>query len=59
MCGVAAGAKAAIPGTLVKRRARMQLADLVIIAAFAQVDEAELMAGWKPDRVFGDEKNRI
>ena len=28
---------------------RAQLGDLVIIAAFAMVDEAELKAGWKPD----------
>ncbi len=38
---------------------RAQLGDLVIIAAFALVDEAELKAGWKPDLVFVDEKNRI
>ncbi|SAL38036.1 aspartate alpha-decarboxylase [Caballeronia choica] len=38
---------------------RAQLGDLVIIAAFASVDEAELKAGWKPDLVFVDEKNRI
>ena len=37
---------------------RAQLGDLVIIAAFALVDEAELKAGWKPDLVFVDEKNR-
>lgn len=35
----------------------MRLADPVIIAAFAQVGEAELKTVWKPDRV--DEKNRI
>ena len=38
---------------------RAQLGDLVIIAAFALVDEAELKAGWKPDLVFVDEKNHI
>jgi aspartate 1-decarboxylase len=38
---------------------RAQLGDLVIIAAFALVDEAELNTGWKPDLVFVDEKNRI
>ncbi|KNE75933.1 Aspartate 1-decarboxylase [Candidatus Burkholderia crenata] len=38
---------------------RAQLGDLVIIAAFTLVDEAELKAGWKPDLVFVDEKNRI
>jgi aspartate 1-decarboxylase len=38
---------------------RAQLGDLVIIAAFATVDEAELKAGWKPDLVFVDDKNRI
>ncbi len=38
---------------------RAQLGDLVIIAAFATVDEAELKAGWKPDLVFVDERNRI
>ena len=38
---------------------RAQLGDLVIIAAFALVDEAEVKAGWKPDLVFVDEKNRI
>src|SRR3984893_4318848 len=38
---------------------RAQLGDLVIIAAFALVDEAEVKAGWKRGRVFVDEKNRI
>src|SRR3984885_2885797 len=38
---------------------RAQLGDLVIIAAFASVDETELKAGWKPDLVFVDENNRI
>jgi aspartate 1-decarboxylase len=38
---------------------RAQLGDLVIIAAFALVEEAELKAGWKPELVFVDEKNRI
>jgi aspartate 1-decarboxylase len=38
---------------------RAQLGDLVIIAAFAQVDEQELKAGWKPALVFVDENNRI
>jgi aspartate 1-decarboxylase len=38
---------------------RAQLGDLVIIAAFAQVDEAELRAGFKPNLVFVDEHNRI
>ncbi len=38
---------------------RAQLGDLLIIAAFAQVDEAELRAGFKPDLVFVDENNRI
>lgn len=38
---------------------RAQLGDLVIIAAFANVDEEELKAGWKPDLVFVDEKNVI
>ena len=36
-----------------------QLGDLVIIAAFAMVDEEELKAGWKPDLVFVDEHNKI
>ena len=36
---------------------RAQLGDLVIIAAFAVVDEAELEAGWKPDLVFVDDDN--
>ncbi|CCD40125.1 Aspartate 1-decarboxylase [Candidatus Paraburkholderia kirkii UZHbot1] len=36
-----------------------QLGDLVIIAAFAQVDEEEIKAGWKPKLVFVDEENRI
>src|SRR5271154_4044080 len=34
-------------------------AQLVIIAAFAMSDEADLKAGWKPDLVFVDENNRI
>ncbi|MFM0350977.1 aspartate 1-decarboxylase, partial [Paraburkholderia sp. RL17-347-BIC-D] len=38
---------------------RAQLGDLVIIAAFAVVDEAELKAGWKPDLVFVDDNNKI
>ncbi|MBN3763350.1 aspartate 1-decarboxylase [Burkholderia sp. Ac-20365] len=38
---------------------RAQLGDLVIIAAFANVDEEELKAGWKPDLVFVDEKNVV
>jgi aspartate 1-decarboxylase len=38
---------------------RAQLGDLVIIAAFAVVDEAELKTGWKPDLVFVDENNKI
>ncbi|WP_233862585.1 aspartate 1-decarboxylase [Paraburkholderia adhaesiva] len=38
---------------------RAQLGDLVIIAAFANVDEEELKAGWKPDLVFVDGNNRI
>ncbi|WP_186152966.1 aspartate 1-decarboxylase [Burkholderia gladioli] len=38
---------------------RAQLGDLVIIAAFAVVDEADLKAGWKPDLVFVDEHNRM
>jgi aspartate 1-decarboxylase len=38
---------------------RAQLGDLVIIATFAAVDEAELKAGWKPDLVVVDENNRI
>ena len=38
---------------------RAQLGDLVIIAAFAQVDEEEIKAGWKPDLVFVDDENRI
>lgn len=38
---------------------RAQLGDLVIIAAFAQVDEAELKSGWKPNLVFVDVDNRI
>jgi aspartate 1-decarboxylase len=38
---------------------RAQLGDLVIIAAFAQIDEAELRAGFKPQLVFVDENNRI
>jgi aspartate 1-decarboxylase len=36
---------------------RAQLGDLVIIAAFANVDEEELKAGWKPNLVFVDENN--
>jgi aspartate 1-decarboxylase len=38
---------------------RAQLGDLVIVAAFAMVDEAERKAAWKPDLVFVDENNRI
>jgi aspartate 1-decarboxylase len=37
---------------------RAQVGDLLIIAAFANVDEAELKAGWEPDLVFVDEHNR-
>jgi aspartate 1-decarboxylase len=35
-----------------------QPGDLVIIAAFAMVDEVERQAGWKPRLVFVDEENR-
>ena len=39
---------------------RAQLGDLVIIAAFAMVDDADVRAGkHKPDLVFVDENNRI
>jgi aspartate 1-decarboxylase len=38
---------------------RAQLGDLVIIAAFAQVDEVELKNGWAPNLVFVDESNKI
>ena len=31
----------------------------MIIAAFAQVDEEEIKAGWKPNLVFVDDDNRI
>lgn len=37
---------------------RAQLGDLVIIAAFAMVDETELQAGWEPKLVFVDERNK-
>lgn len=37
---------------------RAQLGDLVIIAAFAMVDETELKTGWKPKLVFVDERNK-
>ncbi|MDR2154645.1 MAG: aspartate 1-decarboxylase [Burkholderiaceae bacterium] len=38
---------------------RAQVGDLVIIAAFASVEEAELKAGWQPRLVFVDERNRV
>ena len=38
---------------------RAQLGDLVIIAAFANVDEEELKAGWKPNLVFVYENNVV
>jgi aspartate 1-decarboxylase len=38
---------------------RAQLGDLVIIAAFAMVDEEEIKAGWEPKLVFVDEHNKI
>jgi aspartate 1-decarboxylase len=38
---------------------RAQLGDLVIIAAFAMVDEADRAAGWEPKLVFVDECNKI
>jgi aspartate 1-decarboxylase len=38
---------------------RAQLGDLVIIAAFATIDEEELRVGWKPSLVFVDERNTI
>jgi aspartate 1-decarboxylase len=38
---------------------RAQLGDLVIIAAFAIVDEADRAAGWEPKLVFVDERNKI
>ncbi|SIT41751.1 aspartate 1-decarboxylase [Paraburkholderia piptadeniae] len=38
---------------------RAQLGDLVIIATFSSVDEAELVSGWEPKLVFVDENNEI
>ncbi|MBB5066040.1 aspartate 1-decarboxylase [Granulicella mallensis] len=38
---------------------RAQLGDLLIIAAFATVDEADIEKGWKPQLVFVDDKNQI
>lgn len=38
---------------------RVLLGVLVIITAFAVVNEAELKAGWKPDLVFVDDNNKI
>jgi aspartate 1-decarboxylase len=38
---------------------RAQLGDLVIIAAFAMVDETERAAGWHPKLIFVDERNKI
>ena len=38
---------------------RAQLGDLVIIAAFAMVDETERAEGWRPKLVFVDEKNKM
>jgi aspartate 1-decarboxylase len=38
---------------------RAQVGDLLIIASFANVEEAELKAGWHPKLVFVDEHNRI
>jgi aspartate 1-decarboxylase len=38
---------------------RAQLGDLVIIAAFAIVEEIEREAGWHPKLVFVDEKNKV
>src|SRR3984957_1417776 len=37
---------------------RAQLGDLVIIAAFALVEDVEVKAGWWPGLVFVHEKNR-
>jgi aspartate 1-decarboxylase len=36
-----------------------QSGDLVIIAAFASVGEAELAVGWRPRLAFVDEKNTV
>lgn len=38
---------------------RAQLGDLVIIAAFSQVDKVELKNGWAPNLVFVDGSNKI
>jgi aspartate 1-decarboxylase len=38
---------------------RAQVGDLVIIAAFAHVDETQLKSGWQPSLVFVDANNRI
>jgi aspartate 1-decarboxylase len=38
---------------------RAQIGDLVIIAAFAQVEEAEVQAGFRPNLVFVDAENHI
>jgi len=38
---------------------RAQVGDLLIIAAFANVEEAELQAGWQSHLVFVDANNRV
>lgn len=38
---------------------RAQIGDLIIIAAFASVDEHEVRKGFKPHLVFVDDTNRI
>jgi aspartate 1-decarboxylase len=38
---------------------RAQLGDLVIIATFVMIDEAEFKAGWKPNLVFVDDSNKM
>ncbi|WP_250519159.1 aspartate 1-decarboxylase [Caballeronia sp. ATUFL_M1_KS5A] len=38
---------------------RAQIGDLIIIAAFALVDERDLSAGWEPNLVFVDAQNDI
>lgn len=38
---------------------RAHIGDLIIIAAFAVVDDQDIAAGWKPQLVFVDEQNRI
>ncbi len=56
ICGERGSGMISLNGSAARRA---QLGDRIIIAAFAQISEEELKAGWQPQLVFVDEANKI